>query len=42
MLVRSLISVPALREKQRWENVENFVFLSAVMLEYYSYYTGVF
>ena len=42
MLARSLISVPAPRPKRRRENAENFAFLSAVMLEYYSYYTGVF
>ena len=42
MLVRSLISMPALREQRRRENAENFAFLSAVMLEYYSYFTGVF
>jgi len=36
MLVRSLISVPAPREKRCRENAENFAFLSAVMLEYHS------
>ena len=42
MLVRTLISMLAPREKRRQENTENFAFLSAVTLEYYSYYTGVF
>jgi len=42
MLVHSLISMLAPREKRCRENAENFAFLSAVMLEYYSYYTGVF
>jgi len=42
MLVRSLISMPALREKRRRENAKNFAFLSAAMSEYYSYFTGVF
>jgi len=42
MLVRSLISVPALSPKRRRENAENFAFLSTEMLECYSYFTGVF
>jgi len=43
MLVCSgLISVPAPRPKRRRENAENFAFLSAAMLECYSYFTGVF
>jgi len=42
MLARSLISVPAPRPKRHRENAENFVFLSAAMLECYSYFTGVF
>jgi len=41
MLARSLISVPAPRPKRRRENAENFAVLSAAMLEYYSYCTGV-
>ena len=42
MLARSLISVAAPRPKRRRENAENFAFLSAAMLECYSYFTGVF
>jgi len=42
MLACSLISVLAPRPKRRRENAENFAFLSAAMLECYSYFTGVF
>jgi len=40
MLVHTLISVPP-RPKRHRESAENFAFLSAAMLEYYSYRTAV-
>jgi len=36
MLARTLISMAVPRPKRRRENAENFAFLSAAMLEYYS------
>jgi len=42
MVACNVISVPVPRPKRRREDAGNFAFLSAAMLECYSYCTGIF
>ena len=42
MLAHSLISMLLPRPKRCQENAKNFAFVSPAMVEYYSYFTGVF